>query len=196
MSTVPSAVIASAPREEYLVPDQIPGPRAAVRTALSRAARNGTVIRVRRGLYFKPIDTRYGPVKPKSSDVVRAVIGEGVGFGPTGYLAARVFGLTTQVPAREEFVSLRPAPSGLPRDVRVARRNNFRRAALNFTEVALLELLRDWESTVDGGWPALEAAVREEITDGSIHADRVLDAAAEEPSPRVRSAALRLLSPA
>jgi hypothetical protein len=62
-----------------------------------------------------------------------------------------------------------------------------RRRNLGYVEVAVLELLRgDWELTVEGGWPALLAAVSRAVADGRVRLDAVADAVAGERSPAAR----------
>jgi hypothetical protein len=79
--------------------------------------------------------------------------------------------------------------------VTVAKRNNMRRRELNYSEIALLELLRgDWEFTVDGGWPALVSAVVVAIRDGKIRPSVVNEALAGERSPAARANFSRLVS--
>ena len=51
----------------------LPGTNTAARKAASRAAQNGELIPVRRGLYFKAPATRYGMVKPRVEEIVREI---------------------------------------------------------------------------------------------------------------------------
>ena len=82
------------------------GNRAAVDQALSRLVRRGTLVRVGRGIYMRPIESRFGMRPPAASDVVEAI---GVQRGETiarhGAAAANAFGLTTQVPVREIYLT-------------------------------------------------------------------------------------------
>ena len=76
------------------------GPRTAVDQALARLAREGYISRVRRGIYIRPKVSRLaGKVPPNPAAVVEA-ISEATGetIAPHGAEAARLIGLTTQVP--------------------------------------------------------------------------------------------------
>lgn len=103
------------------------GSRAAVDQALSRLARDGTVRRLRRGLYDLPqLHTRLGPLSP-SLDRVAAAIARSTGSKilPFGARAANALGLSTQVPAR--LVYLTDGPS---RTVKIGNQAiDFRHAA-------------------------------------------------------------------
>ncbi|MDQ2839260.1 MAG: hypothetical protein M3Y09_10040 [Actinomycetota bacterium] len=62
-----------------------------------------------------------------------------------------------------------------------------RRRELNYTEIALLELLRgSWESVVEGGWAALVAATADASERGTLRLDRVVSAVDGERSPTAR----------
>jgi hypothetical protein len=68
-----------------------------------------------------------------------------------------------------------------------------RRRELNYTEIALLELLRgSWESVVEGGWDALVVATADATERGSLRLDRVASALAGERSPAARANFTRL----
>lgn len=93
------------------------GSRAAVDQALSRLARAGKLLRVGRGLYTRPIETRFGtraPAPEKVVEGVAALTGETV--APSGAAAANALGLTTQVPVRPVFLT-----SGRSRRMRLGR---------------------------------------------------------------------------
>lgn len=162
MTDSPAMAIRRAAPRSFLHVSDLPGTSAAARKAASRAARNGELVHVRRGLYFKtPGATRYGPVKPRIEDVVREIFkAPNSGFGPAGYSAAQSLGLTTQVPARFEASALRkadPPPPGVVLHVR----SNLARAALNEQEIAVLEILRSPENLVEGGMTRLARRVHE-----------------------------------
>lgn len=82
------------------------GPRTAVDQALSRMARAGELLRIGRGLYVRPIATRFGTRAPAPEKVVEgiaALTGETV--TPSGAAAANALGLSTQVPVRPVFLT-------------------------------------------------------------------------------------------
>ncbi len=86
------------------------GNRAAVDQALSRLARRGQLLRVCRGVYVRPIETRFGVRAPTVGTVIStlgALWGETI--VPCGGAAANVLGLTTQVPVRLVYLTSGPS---------------------------------------------------------------------------------------
>ncbi|MDO8297694.1 MAG: DUF6088 family protein [Caulobacter sp.] len=85
------------------------GSRAAVDQALSRLVRRGRLHRVGRGLYVRPIESRFGVRPPAIEKVVRAV-GEQRGevVASSGAAAANALGLTTQTPIRTVYLTSGP----------------------------------------------------------------------------------------
>ena len=82
------------------------GSRAAVDQALSRLSRKGELMRVCRGIYVQPIQTRFGPRPPAVEKVIAALVelwGETI--VPCGGAAANALGLTTQVPVRSVYLT-------------------------------------------------------------------------------------------
>lgn len=93
------------------------GSRSAVDQALSRLARAGQLLRIGRGLYVRPITTRFGtraPTPEKVVEGVAALTGETV--VPGGAAAASALGLSTQIPVRPVFLT-----SGRTRRIRLGR---------------------------------------------------------------------------
>lgn len=86
------------------------GNRAAVDQALSRLARRGRLLRVCRGVYMRPIETRFGvhaPSPPKVIAALSALWGETI--VPSGGAAANVLRLSTQVPIRMVYLTSGPS---------------------------------------------------------------------------------------
>ena len=82
------------------------GSRAAVDQALSRLARRGQLLRAGRGLYLRPVETRFGTRPPSVEHVVRALAGsKGEVIASHGAAAANALGLTTQVPIRAVYLT-------------------------------------------------------------------------------------------
>lgn len=179
----PSAVIRSAPVRSFVHVNRLPGTATAARQAASRAARNGELLPVRRGLYYRGAKTRYGMTRPRAEEVAREVLGE-AGSGPAGYSAAREWGVTTQVPSSFHVATLWPTDpiSGVTQH---ARRNK-ERAKLNAKEIALLELLRGPDVYVESGWDALVDRVRD-----ALRAREVREAALRAAVLGERNAAVR-----
>jgi hypothetical protein len=81
------------------------GSRAAVDQALSRLARSGSLLRAGRGVYVKPVESRFGTRPPTSTKVVEGLAEQGETIVPHGAAAANALGLTTQVPVREVYLT-------------------------------------------------------------------------------------------
>ena len=93
------------------------GSRAAVDQALSRLARDGTLQRLARGLYYYPrTNLRLGiVVNPREEEIASALARQtGSRIAPSGALAANRLGLSTQVPAKHVYLT-----DGRSREVRV-----------------------------------------------------------------------------
>ena len=102
------------------------GNRAAVDQALSRLTERGQLIRAGRGVYMRPIASRFGTRAPSVEQAVEALATQkGEVIVSSGAAAANSLGLTTQVPVRfvyltsgrnrkmrlgEQIVELRHAP--------------------------------------------------------------------------------------
>src|SRR5271154_1130773 len=86
------------------------GNRAGVDQALTRLARRGELMRIARGLYVRPIATRFGPRAPAAEKVVQEL---GRAFGEvvvqSGAAIANGLGLTTQVPVRPVYLTSGPS---------------------------------------------------------------------------------------
>lgn len=162
-------------------------------SAFSRlAAEEESLLRVRRGLYWKGVKSRFGPGRPRVEDLVREVAGAR-GVGPAGWSASHALGLSTQVPAVPQFAVVGPPPTGI-RGAKLHSRRNFARLGLRYEEIALLEVLRDWPVHVDVDWSDLKRTVIQLRDDGRIRPDRVRKAATEENSPALRERAAALVN--
>ena len=146
---------------------------------------------IRRGLYYRGAKTRYGMTRPRVEEIVREVLGE-AGNGPTGYSAAREWGVSTQVPSSFHVAALWPADP-IEGVTQHARRNR-QRASLNAKEIALLELMRAPEVYVESGWSALVRKVRDALACGEVVEVRLRVAVAGEWNVAVRENFDRLVS--
>lgn len=82
------------------------GSRVAVDQSLSRLARRGALLRVGRGLYVHPVETRFGIRPPSAEHVVQALaLAKGEVIASHGAAAANALGLTTQVPVRMVYLT-------------------------------------------------------------------------------------------
>jgi hypothetical protein len=82
------------------------GSRAAVDQVLSRLARRGALLRVGRGVYARPIAGRFGTRAPSTARMIEGLAAQrGETIVAHGAAAANALGLTTQVPAREVYLT-------------------------------------------------------------------------------------------
>ena len=82
------------------------GNRAAVDQALSRLTERGHLVRAGRGVYMRPIKSRFGTRAPSVEQVVEALASQrGEVIVPSGAAAANMLGLTTQLPVRSVYLT-------------------------------------------------------------------------------------------
>lgn len=82
------------------------GSRAGVDQALSRLAERGQLIRAGRGVYLRPVTSRFGTHAPSVEQAVEALaVQRGEVIVPNGAAAANALGLTTQVPVRSVYLT-------------------------------------------------------------------------------------------
>lgn len=101
------------------------GTRAAIDQALSRLAQRGVLLRAGRGIYVLPVTTRFGQRAPSVERMAEGLAQQRLEtIVPHGAAAANALGLTTQVPAREVYLT-----SGRSRSLKLgARTVEFRHA--------------------------------------------------------------------
>ena len=188
----PGQFLKKLPVGSYVHVDRMPGTPNAAKSAASRAASRGDLVALRRGLYYKGKRTMYGVLTPPAEDVALEVLGR-KGVGPTGVSAARVLNLTTQLPVVPELVTSGPIPTGV-QGVMVHKRNNVARHDLNYSEIAVLEVLRDWHFTTETTWDGVVAAVRERVEARQVRPKKLAAAAHGERKPNVRALLRDLLA--
>jgi hypothetical protein len=80
--------------------------RAAVDQTLSRLARSGKVMRLGRGVYVRPIKTKFGTRAPFAEEVIEQFASaRGETIVSSGAAAANALGLTTQVPIKTIYLT-------------------------------------------------------------------------------------------
>jgi len=168
--------VESIDRRAFLRARDLPGSRSAVDSALSRLAADGELVRVHKGLYYRPPPR--GRKRPLPLEVGMAIGGRGA--GPAGISAARLFGLTTQVPSVEAVAVPGRAPADREGVRFVARSFSRREQGLNPYEAGLLEVLRDFEIISEEPFDRLSAIVQRAIDHDKIRVDRVRDAVDDE----------------
>ncbi len=172
----------------FFVTSDFEGSARAVESALSRMVREegSSLRRVRKGLYWKGVRSRFGPGRPDPAAIARAVAkSTGRSFGPAGWNASHALELSTQVPATPEFAIFGPAPTGVKGAVFKSRWNPAR-SGLGFWDVALLEVLADWPSRSEVGWADLVEISRGLLKKEKLHPRRLEKAVEGESSPAVR----------
>lgn len=186
----PAAVIRETPEKSFVHVDRLPGSSTAARKAASRAVKDGLLLPVRRGLYYRGRRTRYGITAPRPDEVARVVLGTR-GVGPAGYSAARAWGVTTQVPPVWHVATLRTVDP--IEGVTQHERRNFARVDLNEKEIALLELLRSPEVYVEAGWETLVARFDASLANREVDLDNLRAAVPGEYNRAVRDNFARLV---
>ena len=82
------------------------GSRAAVDQVLSRLVQRGTLLRAGRGIYVRPVESRYGTRAPSTVKMVEGLATQrGETIVSHGAAAANALGLTTQVPMRAVYLT-------------------------------------------------------------------------------------------
>jgi Family of unknown function (DUF6088) len=175
-ATVRERVHASPPGT-FLRRKDFAGSDRAVESELSRMVLAGELIRVRRGIYYRGMPTRFGMTRPSLIEAAIAVAGPG--SGPAGISAAHMLGLTTQVPGTVEVAAAGKVPEAMA-GVRFRLRPYGRRElGLTPVEVAVLEVLRDPGST-ETTWPEVQARFADLIATSVIRATVLADEVADE----------------
>ena len=158
--------------QSFVSTRDVEGSRPAVESAFSRLAADGTIVRVRKGLYWKGVPTSLGMSRPRIEEAALALGGRG--SGPAGVAAAHWLALTSQVPS----TYLTAVPRRVPRpwgQIRFTQRPVERLLRdLTPSEVAVLEVLRAGPPVVHYGWGQFAEVVEELTAAGAIRLD-VLD---------------------
>ncbi|WP_267119144.1 DUF6088 family protein [Xanthomonas sacchari] len=86
------------------------GNRAAVDQVLSRLVHRGALLRAGRGIYVRPVESRFGSRAPSASKMVEGLANQrGETIVPHGAAAASALGLTTQMPVRSVYLTSGPS---------------------------------------------------------------------------------------
>ena len=155
------------------------GNRAVIDQTLSRLVRRGSLIRIGRGLYVRPVEGRFGARPPESAKVVQAIVEQhGENVVPHGAAAANELGLTTQVPVREVYLT-----SGPTRKLKLGK------------QVVELRHAPAWQLALPGR--AAGSAIRALAWIGPEHAGNVIEALRGKlaPSERIALVDLRRMLP-
>jgi hypothetical protein len=115
----------------------------AVAQALSRLARDGTIERLSKGVYYRNRKTVFGKSKPNPA-AVRNLASHRKPVFPSGIAAANLLGFTSQMPKRGEIATSAPSlPRKLVGDgILIHTRRPQAWADLSETDAALLDFIR------------------------------------------------------
>lgn len=113
----------------------------AVAKALADLAKQNVLVRVGWGLYHLPKDTLLGKSKPSQLAIFEKTFAGK--FRPTLTTAAHILGLTTQIPARPQFVVFTKSRPSQFSDIHIVLRRDLEAIPLPKIEGAFLDLIRD-----------------------------------------------------
>jgi hypothetical protein len=184
------AVMAS--RERFWVPDDFALIPSTAHHLLGELEARGELRRVRRGLYWRGKKTPLGMAPPPTDRLIEA-LAPGPGVGPSGLSAANLLRLSTQIPRRTLVAVPDRAPSNIGTITFLSRVTRTGRvaAALSATEVAVLEVLDDWNVVLEVTPDNAVRRLTELLSIGALRAERLVQAAPTEPGrTRARLAAL------
>ena len=177
--------VAALPERSFVAVRDVDGPRGAVESAFSRLAAGGSILRVRKGLYWRGVPTAFGMAAPRVEEVALQL--GGPGSGPAGVAAAHSLGLTTQVPSTYLAAVPVRVPGPWP-GVRFTQRPIDRLLhSLTPSEVAVLEILRAGPAVVETAWAELPDVIARLAGSGTLRLEVLDEAAATEPHRQART---------
>jgi Family of unknown function (DUF6088) len=170
--------------EKFWLVDDFEGTIKAVNAELSRLVGQEELIRVRRGVYWRGRNSRFGMGLPSGMKVLQKVLAGQQTFGATGWYATNLLGLSTQVSPVEMIAITGRVPSRIHNLKIVSRASRRARntACLNITEVTFLEALDGWERYVE--FDSVTALNRfiELLKISEIRINKIVEASVTEPS--------------
>jgi hypothetical protein len=163
--------------------DDFQGSRQAVQRELSRLAAAGELRQLRNGLYWRGKQTALGMTPPKAEEIVCKLSGSPVGVGPASWSAALEVGLSTQHPNKDFVAAPKRIKGDFPRvEIKDRSRRDQRIVQhLNRVEVALLEVLEDWDRVVEASPDAALNQLSKWLDSDAIRISRLVRASASEP---------------
>jgi Family of unknown function (DUF6088) len=168
--------------DHFWRPEDFEGSTTAVRQALHRLVRDGELRRERHGLYWRGTKTLLGMSPPPKERLVKE-IAKCPGVGPAGATAANLLGLSTQLPRIPVYAVPRRLPNEVPGVKIVSRPACWKRAEakLSPAEVALLEVLHDWDGLVEVDRSEATSVVSKLVSSGALRSAALSKAATSEP---------------
>jgi Family of unknown function (DUF6088) len=156
---------------------------------LSRLAKSGDLIRVRRGVYYRPVKTIFGFSKPDPSSLADAVLrARNEPALPSGIGSYNRFGLTTQVSGVVSRATRNRIPENSIPGVRLLAtpRPLDKQKGMRPEERIALDALRDIERIPDSGPADVLRRIGTLVRAGDLDFTRIARYARAEP-PRVRA---------
>ncbi len=170
----------------------LPGSASTAQHVLADLADQGELRRVRKGLYWRGLNTPLGMSVPSAEQLTAELAGTR-GVGPAGLSASNMLRLSTQVP-RYSVVAVPgrpPESAGALKFVSRAARKARATARLQARDIAVLETLEDWEHVVEVPWEDAWNQLTTLLERDSDLAERLARASVTEPAVvRVRLSAL------
>lgn len=150
---------------------------------LARLAKDGVVVRVGPGVYYKGRETSIGRSRPSPARMASQNV-KNYNLKPAGMSAANALGLTTQIPRTPEYATThRNKPSAVVGRVHVLRPPS--RDRLDAREFALLEVIRTRGKYTDDEPSVFVRRITQMVT-SEFDFSRLAKAAMDEPA-RVRA---------
>lgn len=159
----------------------------AVQVTISRLYKQKIVMKLQRGLYYKPRKTKFGIVGPSENEIIKALQKNGHGH-LTGHTVYNQKGLTTQVPARVDFKTSKRMSSKALGNLKVKFQGNptkHRKGEENL--VYILESLQNMKSIFDSDINKIISSLKSEITKMDVGTIARLITLAEKYRPFVRA---------
>lgn len=178
---------------KYWHAGKLAGPESTIQHILTDLERDGELLHIRKGLYWRGTKTPIGMSPPPGGSLTTKIAKTTDGIGPAGLSASNMLSLSTQIP-RHSWIAIpnrAPSSTGTIKFVSRAARKARVSAKLTPTEVALLETLEGWdqiiEIPIDQAWKRMRTI----LMSGEVDATRLAKAARTEPGlVRVRLSAL------
>jgi hypothetical protein len=156
----------------------------AVQAELRRLVQAGELEHVRRGVYWRGHQSRFGLAGARQGEALRGLIGDKEAVGAAGWYATNLLGLSTQISPVEVLSLTRRPPTGFG-DLRLidrSRRVGRRDSRLNDLEVTFLEALEGWDRFVELSGDQALRRFSELLDNEQVRADRLVAATRTEPA--------------
>ncbi len=140
----------------------------AVAKALSRLAKANRIQRVEKGVYFIPIKSKFGSLRPSEEELIKSLTSEEKDnpVYETGLGAYNKLGLTSQVPNSITLASTKQRPSKKVKGIKINyTKKNFDISKFDYYLLQLLDAIKDSknipDSTTDESLRIIQARIKE-----------------------------------